>query len=114
MPHEQDQADGLPDDSTEAEMNTQTDSQVSYMEAEETSITQEETMKEEKPQTPEVEKANQENKGEEKAEEEKEKQTMEPVQPESPCNTENISSKDVEMNSQVEDTDEPTESQTDN
>ncbi|XP_032998774.1 ADP-ribose glycohydrolase MACROD2-like isoform X2 [Lacerta agilis] len=118
MPHavcEQDQADGHQDESTEVEMNTQTDSQVSYMEAEETLITQEETIQEEKPQAPEVDRTNQENKGEEKgAGEEKGKHTAEPVQPEGPCDTENISSNDIEMNSQVEDIDEPTESQTDN
>ncbi|XP_053236580.1 ADP-ribose glycohydrolase MACROD2 isoform X2 [Podarcis raffonei] len=118
MPHavcEQDQADGHQEESTEVEMNTQTDSQVSYMEAEETLITQEETIQEEKPQAPEVDRTNQENKGEEKgAGEEKGKHTAEPVQPEGPCDTENISSNDIEMNSQAEDIDEPTESQTDN
>ncbi|XP_062981419.1 ADP-ribose glycohydrolase MACROD2 isoform X2 [Elgaria multicarinata webbii] len=112
---EQDQADGLQDDSTEVEMNTQTDSQVSYMEAEETLISEEETTKEEKPQAPEVDKTNQESKGEEKgAEQEKGKQATEPEQPEGPCDTENISSNDVEMNSQVENIDEPTESQKEN
>ncbi|CAI5769372.1 Hypothetical predicted protein [Podarcis lilfordi] len=118
MPHavcEQDQADGHQEESTEVEMNTQTDSQVSYMEAEETLITQEETIQEEKPQAPEVDRTNQENKGEEKgAGEEKGKHTAEPVQPEGPCDTENISSNDIEMNSQAEDIDEPTETQTDN
>ncbi|XP_077782570.1 ADP-ribose glycohydrolase MACROD2 isoform X4 [Podarcis muralis] len=116
MPHavcEQDQADGHQEESTEVEMNTQTESQV--MEAEETLITQEETIQEEKPQAPEVDRTNQENKGEEKgAGEEKGKHTAEPVQPEGPCDTENISSNDIEMNSQAEDIDEPTESQTDN
>ncbi|KAL8173347.1 UNVERIFIED_CONTAM: hypothetical protein K2H54_046246, partial [Gekko kuhli] len=57
---------GLPDDSAEDEMNTQTDSQISYMEAEDSSITKEEKIEEEKPLAPEVDKSNQENKGEEK------------------------------------------------
>ncbi|KAM6464140.1 ADP-ribose glycohydrolase MACROD2 isoform 1-T1 [Liasis olivaceus] len=118
VPHatcEEDQADGLQDDSTEVEMSTQADSQISYMEAEETLITQEETIKEEKPQAPEVDKTNQESKGEDKgAEEGKGKQTIDPVQPEGRCDTENISSIDVEMNSQVENIEEPTESQTEN
>ncbi|XP_015280416.1 PREDICTED: neuromodulin-like [Gekko japonicus] len=56
---------GLPDESTEDEMNTQTDSQISYMEAEDSSITKEEKIEEE-PLAPEVDKSNQENKGEEK------------------------------------------------
>ncbi|XP_066465611.1 ADP-ribose glycohydrolase MACROD2 isoform X2 [Tiliqua scincoides] len=116
MPHTvSEQADGLQDDSTEDEMKTQTDSQISYMEAEEALITQEETVKEENPLIPEVDKTNQDNKDEEKgAEEEKEKPSTEPMQLEGPCDTENISSNDAEMNSQVENIDDPTESQTEN
>ncbi|XP_053140562.1 ADP-ribose glycohydrolase MACROD2 isoform X2 [Hemicordylus capensis] len=118
MPHtlcEQDQADGPQDDSTEDDMNTQTDSQVSYMEAEETLTAHEEPVKEEKPLAPEVDKSYQDSKGEEKgAEQGKGKQTTEPMQPEVPCDTENISSNDAEMNSQVENIDEPTESQKEN
>ncbi|XP_066465620.1 ADP-ribose glycohydrolase MACROD2 isoform X3 [Tiliqua scincoides] len=115
MPHTvSEQADaGLQDDSTEDEMKTQTDSQISYMEAEEALITQEETVKEENPLIPEVDKTNQDNKDEEK-EEEKEKPSTEPMQLEGPCDTENISSNDAEMNSQVENIDDPTESQTEN
>ncbi|XP_026524278.1 O-acetyl-ADP-ribose deacetylase MACROD2 isoform X1 [Notechis scutatus] len=118
VPHatcEEDQADGLQDDSSEVEMNTEADSQISYMEAEDTSITQEETGKEEKPLSPEVDKPNQESKGQDKgAEEEKGKQVIDSVQPEGQCDTENISSIDVEMNSQVENIEEPTQSQTEN
>ncbi|XP_026568602.1 O-acetyl-ADP-ribose deacetylase MACROD2 isoform X3 [Pseudonaja textilis] len=118
VPHatcEEDQADGLQDDSSEVEMNTQADSQISYMEAEDTLITQEETGKEEKPLSPEVDKPNQESKGQDKgAEEEKGKQVIDSVQPEGQCDTENISSIDVEMNSQVENIEEPTQSQTEN
>ncbi|XP_044310312.1 ADP-ribose glycohydrolase MACROD2-like isoform X2 [Varanus komodoensis] len=108
---EQDQAGGVQDDSTEVEMNTQMDSQVSYMEAEETLITQDKTMKEEKLQAPEVDKTGQESKEEKGAEQGKGEQTAEPMQSEGPCDTENLSSNDVEMNSQVENIDEPTESQ---
>ncbi|XP_034288293.1 ADP-ribose glycohydrolase MACROD2 isoform X2 [Pantherophis guttatus] len=118
VPHatcEEDQTDGLQDDSSEVEMNTQADSQISDMEAEDTLITQEETIKEEKPQDPEVDKTNQESKGQDKgAEEEKGKQVMDSMQPEGQCDTENISSIDVEMNSQVENLEEPTQSQTEN
>ncbi|XP_015666424.1 ADP-ribose glycohydrolase MACROD2-like [Protobothrops mucrosquamatus] len=98
VPHatcEEDQADGLQDDSSEVEMNTQADSQISSMEAEDTLITQEETIKEEKSQGPEVDKTNQESKGQDKgAEEGKGKQVIDSVQPEGQCNTENISSID--------------------
>ncbi|KAK9411115.1 Mono-ADP Ribosylhydrolase 2 [Crotalus adamanteus] len=97
MPHatcEEDQDDGLQDDSSEVEMNTQADSQISCMEAEDTLITQE-TIKEEKPQGPEVDKTNQESKGQDKgAEEGKGKQAIDSLQPEGPCDTENISSID--------------------
>ncbi|XP_072859547.1 ADP-ribose glycohydrolase MACROD2 isoform X2 [Pogona vitticeps] len=87
--------------------------------ADESLTTQEETTKEEKAHIPEVDATNQENKGEEKvisegAEQGKEKQIPEPGEPEGPCDTENISSNDVEMTSQVENADEPTESQTEN
>uniref|UniRef100_A0ACB8GFS2 Uncharacterized protein n=1 Tax=Sphaerodactylus townsendi TaxID=933632 RepID=A0ACB8GFS2_9SAUR len=70
LPHatcEQDQPAGLQEDSTEAEMNTQTDSQLSYMEAEDSSTTQEEKIEEEKPPALEVDKNNQENKVDEPA-----------------------------------------------
>ncbi|XP_054839989.1 ADP-ribose glycohydrolase MACROD2 isoform X2 [Eublepharis macularius] len=113
---EQDQPVGLQDDSTEDEMNTQAESQISYMDAEDSSVTQEAKIAEDKPLVPEVDKNNQEDKGEEKGiqPQGKEKQTAEPAQPESPCDTENASSIDVEMNSQVETIAEPTESQTEN
>lgn len=106
---------GLQDESTEDEMKTQTDSQISYMETEETLLIQKEAMKEENPLASEVDKPNQDDKDEEKGgEEEKEKPTTEPVQPEDLCDTENVSCNDAEMNSQVENIDDPTESQTEN
>ncbi|XP_060086829.1 ADP-ribose glycohydrolase MACROD2 [Heteronotia binoei] len=120
LPHavcEQDQpVGGIPDDSTEEEMNTQTDSQVSCMDTEDSSIIPEEKNEEEKPLASEEDKNNQENKGEEKGtqHQEKEKQTAEPAQPESPCDAGKTSSNDVEMNSQVETVEEPTDSQTEN
>ncbi|KAJ7341620.1 hypothetical protein JRQ81_005943, partial [Phrynocephalus forsythii] len=96
---EQESADGLQDDSTEVEMSTQTDSQLSSMETEESLTTQEEATKEEKAHIPEEDATNQDSKGEEKvvsegAEQGQEKQTPEPVEAEGPCDTENISSSD--------------------
>nr|XP_060640125.1 ADP-ribose glycohydrolase MACROD2-like [Anolis sagrei ordinatus] len=113
---EQDQADakGLENESNEVDMNTQAESQATNMETEDALITPEETVKEGEMQVPEVDTTNQESKGEAKegADQGKGKQTTEAEQTEG--DTENISSNDVEMNSQVENIDEPTESQMEN
>ncbi|XP_077172554.1 ADP-ribose glycohydrolase MACROD2 isoform X2 [Paroedura picta] len=119
LPHavcEQDQPADLPDNSTGDDMNTQTDSQISCMEAEDSSIPHEENIEGVKSLDPEVDENSQENKGEEEGAQQqgKEKQAAEPAPLEISCDTENTSSHDVEMNSQVETVEEPTESQTEN
>ncbi|XP_075781755.1 ADP-ribose glycohydrolase MACROD2 isoform X2 [Pelodiscus sinensis] len=99
----EDQDEGQQDVSTIDEMEMQTDSQTSYMETEELLSNKEDVIKVEKPMTPIVD----ENKEESKEEETgaalgKEKPSADAMTVENPCDPEDISSNDAEMNSQVE------------
>nr|XP_042702990.1 ADP-ribose glycohydrolase MACROD2 isoform X9 [Chrysemys picta bellii] len=109
---EEDQDEGPQDVSTIDEMKTQTDSQSSCMETEEPLANKEDAIKVEKPMTPIVDENKEESKEEERGEAQgKGKLSAEAMTVENPCDTENISSNDAEMNSQVESINEHSEMQ---
>ncbi|XP_059576112.1 ADP-ribose glycohydrolase MACROD2 isoform X2 [Alligator mississippiensis] len=109
---EQDEAEEQQDDSSKDEMKTDADSQSSCMELEESLLSQEDAVKVEKPAIPVIDEDKEGNKKEKTgAAPGKGKPSAEPVKAENPCDTENISSNDAEMNSQVESINESTESQ---
>ncbi|XP_034620050.1 ADP-ribose glycohydrolase MACROD2 isoform X1 [Trachemys scripta elegans] len=109
---EEDQDEGPQDVSTIDEMKTQTDSQSSCMETEEPLANKEDAIKVEKPMTPTVDENKEESKEEERGEAQgKGKLSAEAMTVENPCDTENISSNDAEMNSQVESINEHSEMQ---
>uniref|UniRef100_A0A8C8SLQ8 Uncharacterized protein n=1 Tax=Pelusios castaneus TaxID=367368 RepID=A0A8C8SLQ8_9SAUR len=109
---EEDQDEELQDISTIDEMKTQTDSQSSCMETEEPLLNKDDEMKAEKPTVPRVHEDKEGSKEEEKgAAQGKEKTSAELMKVEDSCDTENISSNDAEMNSQVESIDELSEMQ---
>ncbi|XP_044865198.1 ADP-ribose glycohydrolase MACROD2 isoform X1 [Mauremys mutica] len=109
---EEDQDEGPQDVSTIDEMTTQPDSQSSCMETEEPLANKEDAMKVEKPVTPIVDENKEESKEEETgAAHGKGKLSAEAMTIENPCDTENISSNDAEMNSQVESINEHSEMQ---
>ncbi|CAM4541589.1 ADP-ribose glycohydrolase MACROD2 isoform X1 [Caretta caretta] len=109
---EEDQDEGQQDVSTIDEMKTQTDSQSSCMETEEPLSNKEDAIKVEKPMTPIVDENKEESKEEETgAAQGKGKLSAEAMTVENPCDTENISSNDAEMNSQVESINELSEMQ---
>ncbi|XP_050808130.1 ADP-ribose glycohydrolase MACROD2 isoform X4 [Gopherus flavomarginatus] len=105
---EEDQDEGPQDVSTTDEMKTQTDSQSSCMETEEPLANKEDAIKVEKPMTPIVDENKEEETG---AAQGKGKLSAEAMAVENPCDTENISSNDAEMNSQVESINEHSEMQ---
>ncbi|XP_030413818.1 ADP-ribose glycohydrolase MACROD2 isoform X2 [Gopherus evgoodei] len=109
---EEDQDEGPQDVSTTDEMKTQTDSQSSCMETEEPLANKEDAIKVEKPMTAIVDENKEESKEEETgAAHGKGKLSAEAMAVENPCDTENISSNDAEMNSQVESRNEHSEMQ---
>ncbi|XP_042702983.2 ADP-ribose glycohydrolase MACROD2 isoform X13 [Chrysemys picta bellii] len=109
---DQDEGKGPQDVSTIDEMKTQTDSQSSCMETEEPLANKEDAIKVEKPMTPIVDENKEESKEEERGEAQgKGKLSAEAMTVENPCDTENISSNDAEMNSQVESINEHSEMQ---
>uniref|UniRef100_A0A7M4F163 Mono-ADP ribosylhydrolase 2 n=1 Tax=Crocodylus porosus TaxID=8502 RepID=A0A7M4F163_CROPO len=109
---EQDEAEEQQDDSSKDEMKTDADSQSSCMELEESLLIQEDAVKVEKPVIPVIDEDKEGNKKEKTgATPGKGKPSAEPVKAENPCDTEDISSNDAEMNSQVESINESTESQ---
>lgn len=109
---EEDQDEGPQDVSTIDEMTTQPDSQSSCMETEEPLANKEDAIKVEKPVTPIVDENKEESKEEETgAAHGKGKLSAEAMTIENPCDTENISSNDAEMNSQVESINEHSEMQ---
>ncbi|XP_014390526.1 PREDICTED: O-acetyl-ADP-ribose deacetylase MACROD2 isoform X1 [Myotis brandtii] len=105
---DQDHPNGQENDSVNNEIKIEEESQSSYMETEELSSNQEDTTIVEQPEVVPLTDV-QEEKGGEKAQGEDTPRV--PVKSEGSCDTENSASPDVEMNSQVDSVNDPTESQ---
>lgn len=110
---EQDQAQGQQEDAVEEEMKTGADSQSSCMEIEEPLLNQEDTTEHEKPLIPSVEEKEKEGgrgtQEEEGGIQEQEETAAEPMKVELACEAAEASSKDAEMDSQVESIKDPME-----
>ncbi|XP_023608976.1 O-acetyl-ADP-ribose deacetylase MACROD2 [Myotis lucifugus] len=105
---DQDHPNGQENDSVNNEIKIEEESQSSYMETEELSSNQEDTTIVEQPEVVPLTDVQEEKEGE-KAQGEDTPRV--PVKSEGSCDTENSASPDVEMNSQVDSVNDPTESQ---